>query len=69
MPQAFALERRQLIGARKRQNHPADDDERPVVVETEDSPSARFVLSVAFNPKRGDTAKTEETANAVAKSK
>jgi len=33
------------------------------------TPSARFILSVTFNPKRDDAAKTEETGNAIAKSK
>jgi len=32
-------------------------------------PSARFILSVTIDPKRSDAAKTEETANAIAKSK
>jgi hypothetical protein len=33
------------------------------------TPSARFILSVTVNPKRSDAAKTEATANAIAKSK
>ena len=33
------------------------------------TPSARFILSITFNPKPGDAAKTEEPTKAAAKKK
>ena len=76
-PRAAAEEFRQLLSEQLEKNYDEvkvtfrnlEDLDTAVNLSGVSTPSARFILSVTFNPKRGDAAKTEETGNAVAKSK
>ena len=76
-PRAAAEEFRQLLAEQLEKNYGEvkvifrnlEDLDTTVNLSGVPTPSARFVLSVTFNPKPGDAAKTEETANAVAKAK
>ena len=76
-PRAAAEEFRQLLLEQLEKNYGEvkvtfrnlEDLDTPVNLGGVSTPSARFTLSVTFNPKRGDAAKTEETANAIANAK
>jgi hypothetical protein len=76
-PRAAAEEFRQLLTEQLEKNYGEvkvtfrnlEDLDTAVNLSGVSTPSARFILSVTFNPERGDAAKTEETGNAVAKSK
>jgi len=76
-PRAAAEEFRQLLTEQLEKTYgevtvtfrTLEDLETTVNLSGVSTPSARFILSVNFNPKRGDTAKTEESAKAIAKSK
>lgn len=76
-PRAAAEEFRQLLTEQLEKNYGEvkvtfrnlEDLDTPVNLSGVSTPSAPFILTITFNPKRGDAAKTEETANAVAKSK
>ena len=76
-PRAAAEEFRQLLSEQLEKNYSnvkvtfrnLEDLDTSVNVSGVPTPSARFILSVTFNPKPGNTAKTEESANAVAKAK
>jgi len=76
-PRAAAEEFRQLLTEQLEKNYGEvkvifrnlEDLDTAVNLSGVSTPSARFILSVTFDPKRGNTTKTEETANAIAKSK
>ena len=76
-PRAAAEEFRQLLSEQLEKNYSnvkvtfrnLEDLDTSVNVSGVPTPSARFILSLTFNPKPGNTAKTEESANAVAKAK
>jgi len=76
-PRAAAEEFRQLLSEQLEKNYDEvkvtfrnlEDLDTAVNLSGVSTPSARFILSVTFNPKRGDAAKTEETGSAIAKSK
>jgi len=76
-PRAAAEEFRQLLTEQLEKNYGEvkvsfrnlEDLDTPVNLSGVPTPSARFILSVTFNPKPGNAAKTEEAANAIAKAK
>jgi len=76
-PRAAAEELRQLLSEQLEKNYREvkvtfrnlEDLDTVVNLNGVPAPSARFVLNVTFNPKAGDTAKTEEPAPAIAKTK
>jgi hypothetical protein len=76
-PRAAAEEFRQLLTEQLEKNYGEvkvtfrnlEDLDTAVNLSGVSTPSARFVLSVNFNPKPGDAAKTEEPTKAVAKAK
>jgi hypothetical protein len=76
-PRAAAEEFRQLLTEQLEKNYAEvkvtfrnlEDLDTVVNLSGVPTPSARFILSVTFNPKPGDAAKTEEPANATAKVK
>jgi hypothetical protein len=76
-PRAAAEEFRQLLAEQIEKNYGEvkvifrnlEDLDTAVNLGGVPTPSARFVLSITFNPKPGDAAKTGETADAVAKAK
>ncbi len=76
-PRAAAEEFRQLLTEQLEKNYGEvkvifrnlEDLDTAVNLSGVPTPSARFVLSVTFNPQPGDAAKTEDPAKAIAKAK
>lgn len=76
-PRAAAEEFRQLLTEQLEKNYAEvkvtfrnlEDLDTVVNLSGVPTPSARFILSISFNPKPGDAVKTEESANTIAKEK
>jgi hypothetical protein len=76
-PRAAAEEFRQLLTEQLEKNYAEvkvtfrnlEDLDTVVNLSGVSTPSARFTLSISFNPKPGDAAKTEAPANTIAKEK